>query len=261
MKQFITMDEKLKAFGRILQIMTELREQCPWDRKQTLETLRPLTIEETYELSDAIIKKDLTLLKEELGDLLLHIVFYAKIGEEQGAFDMATVINDLCEKLIRRHPHIYGDVKVNNEEDVKQNWEKIKMKEGRKSVMGGVPESLPALIKAWRIQDKARQVGFEWDNIEDVWKKVEEETQELHEVVKEGNADKIEDEFGDLMFALVNYSRFLNVDPETALERTNQKFLKRFRYIEEVAAGQGKALTDMTLGEMDAIWNEAKGKV
>lgn len=255
------MDEKLKAFGRILQIMTELREQCPWDRKQTLETLRPLTIEETYELSDAIIKKDLTLLKEELGDLLLHIVFYAKIGEEQGAFDMATVINDLCEKLIRRHPHIYGDVKVENEEDVKQNWEKIKMKEGRKSVMGGVPESLPALIKAWRIQDKARQVGFEWDNLEDVWKKVEEETQELHEVVKEGNADKIEDEFGDLMFALVNYSRFLNVDPETALERTNQKFLKRFRYIEEVAAGQGKALTDMTLGEMDAIWNEAKGKV
>ncbi len=255
------MDEKLKAFGRILQIMNELREQCPWDKKQTLETLRPLTIEETYELSDAIIKKDLTLLKEELGDLLLHIVFYAKIGEEQGAFDMAAVINDLCEKLIRRHPHIYGDVKVENEEEVKQNWEKIKMKEGRKSVMGGVPESLPALIKAWRVQDKARQVGFEWDNIEDVWKKVEEETQELHEVVKEGNADRIEDEFGDLMFALVNYSRFLNVDPETALERTNQKFLKRFRYIEEVAAGQGKALTDMTLGEMDAIWNEAKGRV
>lgn len=254
------MDEKLKAFGRILQIMNELREQCPWDRKQTLETLRPLTIEETYELSDAIIKKDLALLKEELGDLLLHIVFYAKIGEEQGAFDMATVINDLCEKLIRRHPHIYGDVQVNNEEDVKQNWEKIKMKEGRKSVMGGVPESLPALIKAWRVQDKARQVGFEWDNIEDVWRKVEEETQELHEVVKEGNADRIEDEFGDLMFALVNYSRFLNVDPETALERTNQKFLKRFRYIEEVAAAQGKALTDMTLGEMDAIWNEAKGR-
>lgn len=255
------MDEKLKAFGRILQIMNELREQCPWDKKQTLETLRPLTIEETYELSDAIIKKDLTLLKEELGDLLLHIVFYAKIGEEQGAFDMAAVINDLCEKLIRRHPHIYGDVKVENEEEVKQNWEKIKMKEGRKSVMGGVPESLPALIKAWRVQDKARQVGFEWDNIEDVWKKVEEETQELHEVVKEGNADRIEDEFGDLMFALVNYSRFLKVDPETALERTNQKFLKRFRYIEEVAAGQGKALTDMTLGEMDAIWNEAKGRV
>ena len=254
------MDEKQKAFGRILTIMDELREKCPWDKKQTLESLRPLTIEETYELSDAIIKKDLGLLKEELGDILLHIVFYAKIGEEQGAFDIAQVINDLCEKLIRRHPHIYGDVKVENEEQVKQNWEKLKMKEGRKSVMGGVPESLPALIKAWRIQDKAKQVGFEWDNIEDVWKKVEEELTEFKEVTKEADADKMEDEFGDLLFSLVNYSRFLNIDPETALERTNQKFLKRFRYIEEVAAAQGKQLTDMTLGEMDAIWNEAKGR-
>jgi len=253
------MDEKQKAFGRILTIMDELREKCPWDKKQTLESLRPLTIEETYELSDAIIKKDLGLLKEELGDILLHIVFYAKIGEEQGAFDIAQVINDLCEKLIRRHPHIYGDVKVDNEEQVKQNWEKLKMKEGRKSVMGGVPESLPALIKAWRIQDKAKQVGFEWDNIEDVWKKVEEELTEFKEVTKEADADKMEDEFGDILFSLVNYSRFLNIDPETALERTNQKFLKRFRYIEEVAAAQGKQLTDMTLGEMDAIWNEAKG--
>ena len=252
------MDEKQKAFGRILTIMDELREKCPWDKKQTLESLRPLTIEETYELSDAIIKKDLVLLKEELGDILLHIVFYAKIGEEQGAFDIAQVINDLCEKLIRRHPHIYGDVKVDNEEQVKQNWEKLKMKEGRKSVMGGVPESLPALIKAWRIQDKAKQVGFEWDNIEDVWKKVEEELTEFKEVAKEADADKMEDEFGDLLFSLVNYSRFLNIDPETALERTNQKFLKRFRYIEEVATAQGKQLTDMTLGEMDAIWNEAK---
>ena len=254
------MDEKQKAFGRILTIMDELREKCPWDMKQTLESLRPLTIEETYELSDAIIKKDLGLLKEELGDLLLHIVFYAKIGEEQGAFDIAQVINDLCEKLIRRHPHIYGDVKVENEEQVKQNWEKLKMKEGRKSVMGGVPESLPALIKAWRIQDKAKQVGFEWDNIEDVWKKVEEELTEFKEVAKEGNTDRMEDEFGDLLFSLVNYSRFLNIDPETALERTNQKFLKRFRHIEEVALAQGKQLTDMTLGEMDAIWNEAKSK-
>lgn len=254
------MDEKQKAFGRILTIMDELREKCPWDKKQTLESLRPLTIEETYELSDAIIKKDLGLLKEELGDILLHIVFYAKIGEEQGAFDIAQVINDLCEKLIRRHPHIYGDVKVDNEEQVKQNWEKLKMKEGRKSVMGGVPESLPALIKAWRIQDKAKQVGFEWDNIEDVWKKVEEELTEFKEVTKEADADKMEDEFGDILFSLVNYSRFLNIDPETALERTNQKFLKRFRYIEEVAAAQGKQLTDMTLGEMDAIWNEAKAK-
>lgn len=252
------MDEKLKAFERILTIMDELRAKCPWDMKQTIYSLRPLTIEETYELSDAIIKKDMSLLKEELGDVLLHIIFYAKIGEEQGAFDIATVINDLSEKLIRRHPHIYGDVKVENEEQVKQNWEKLKMKEGRKSVMGGVPESLPALIKAWRIQDKAKQVGFEWDNINDVWKKVEEEMGELEEVVREGNADRIEDEFGDLMFSLVNYSRFLDVDPETALERTNQKFLKRFRYIEEVATKQGKALTDMTLGEMDAIWNEAK---
>jgi XTP/dITP diphosphohydrolase len=252
------MDEKQKAFGRILTIMDELREKCPWDKKQTLESLRPLTIEETYELSDAIIKKDLGLLKEELGDLLLHIVFYAKIGEEQGAFDIAQVINDLCEKLIRRHPHIYGDVKVENEEQVKQNWEKLKMKEGRKSVMGGVPESLPALIKAWRIQDKAKQVGFEWDNIEDVWKKVEEELGEFKEVAKEADQDKMEDEFGDLLFSLVNYSRFVNIDPETALERTNQKFLKRFRYIEEVALAQGKQLTDMTLGEMDAIWNEAK---
>ena len=252
------MDEKQKAFGRILTIMDELREKCPWDMKQTLESLRPLTIEETYELSDAIIKKDLGLLKEELGDLMLHIVFYAKIGEEQGAFDIAQVINDLCEKLIRRHPHIYSDVKVENEEQVKQNWEKLKMKEGRKSVMGGVPESLPALIKAWRIQDKAKQVGFEWDNIEDVWKKVEEELTEFKEVAKEGNTDKMEDEFGDLLFSLVNYSRFLNIDPETALERTNQKFLKRFRHIEEVALAQGKHLTDMTLGEMDAIWNAAK---
>jgi len=252
------MDEKQKAFGRILTIMDELREKCPWDKKQTLESLRPLTIEETYELSDAIIKKDLGLLKEELGDILLHIVFYARIGEEQGAFDIAQVINDLCEKLIRRHPHIYGDVKVENEEDVKQNWEKIKMKEGRKSVMGGVPESLPAMIKAWRVQDKAKQVGFEWDNVEDVWKKVEEELAEFKEVAKEGDVDKMEDEFGDLLFSLVNYSRFINVDPETALERTNQKFLKRFRYIEEVASSQGKKLTDMTLGEMDAIWNEAK---
>ena len=252
------MDEKQKAFGRILTIMNELREQCPWDKKQTLESLRPLTIEETYELSDAIIKKDLTLLKEELGDILLHIVFYAKIGEEQGAFDIAQVINELCEKLIRRHPHIYGDVKVENEEQVKQNWEKLKMKEGRKSVMGGVPESLPALIKAWRIQDKAKQVGFEWDNIDDVWAKVEEELHEFKDVVKEANADKMEDEFGDLLFSLVNYSRFINIDPETALERTNQKFLKRFRYIEEVAASRGKQMTDMTLGEMDEIWNEAK---
>jgi XTP/dITP diphosphohydrolase len=254
------MEQKLQAFARILKIMDELREQCPWDKKQTLESLRPLTIEETYELSDAILNNDLKNIKEELGDLLLHIVFYAKIGEENGAFDVSSVINDLCEKLIHRHPHIYGDVKVANEEDVKQNWEKLKLKEGKKSVLSGVPVSLPALIKAWRIQDKAKQVGFEWDDIADVWKKVEEETEELKEAVDTGKADKIEDEFGDLMFALVNYSRFLKIDPEAALERTNLKFMKRFNYIEEVALQQGKKLEDMSLQEMDDIWNEAKTK-
>lgn len=252
------MDEKLKAFARILKIMDELREQCPWDRKQTMETLRPLTIEETYELADAIIQNDMKGVKEELGDLLLHIVFYAKIGEEKGEFDIAKVINDLCEKLIKRHPHIYGDVKVNNEEDVKQNWEQIKLKEGKKSVLGGVPNGLPALIKAYRIQDKAAQVKFEWENTEDVWKKVEEETAELKEAIQSANSDKTADEFGDLMFALVNYARFIKVDPETALERTNLKFIRRFKFIEEKAAGTGKTLKDMTLGEMDAIWNEAK---
>lgn len=238
--------------------MDELREQCPWDRKQTLESLRPLTIEETYELGDAILQKDMKGIKEELGDLLLHIVFYAKIGEEQGAFDIGTVIDALCEKLITRHPHIYGDVKVNNEEDVKQNWEKLKLKEGKKSVLAGVPNSLPALIKAYRIQDKAAQVKFEWKHIEDVWKKVEEETAELKEAVAEHDADKIEDEFGDLLFAMVNYSRFLKVDPEAALERTNLKFMRRFKFIEEEAAQLNKSLNDMTLEEMDAIWNKAK---
>lgn len=252
------MQQKLEAFARILKIMDELREQCPWDRKQTLESLRPLTIEETYELGDAILQKDMKGIKEELGDLLLHIVFYAKIGEEQGAFDIGTVIDALCDKLITRHPHIYGDVKVNNEEDVKQNWEKLKLKEGKKSVLAGVPTSLPALIKAYRIQDKAAQVKFEWKHIEDVWKKVDEETAELKEAVAENNADKIEDEFGDLMFALVNYSRFLKVDPEAALERTNLKFMRRFKFIEEEAALLNKSLNDMSLEEMDAIWNKAK---
>ncbi len=252
------MDEKLKAFERILKIMNELREQCPWDRKQTMETLRPLTVEETYELADAIIQSDMKGIKEELGDLLLHIVFYAKIGEEKGEFDIASVINTLCDKLIKRHPHIYGDVKVNNEEDVKQNWEQIKLKEGKKSVLGGVPNGLPALIKAYRIQDKAAQVKFEWEHVEDVWKKVEEETQELKEALKTGDEHKTEEEFGDLMFALVNYARFIKVDPETALERTNLKFMRRFKFIEERAATTGKSLKDMTLGEMDTIWNEAK---
>lgn len=256
------MNEKLEAFGRILKIMDELRTQCPWDRKQTLESLRPLTIEETYELGDAILKADMPGIKEELGDLLLHIVFYAKIGEEKGAFDIATVINALCEKLIVRHPHIYGDVKVNNEEDVKQNWEQIKLKEssGKKSVLGGVPTSLPALIKAYRIQDKAAQVKFEWENIADVWKKVEEETGELHEAIDTQKQEKIEEEFGDLLFALVNYSRFLKVDPEAALERTNLKFMRRFQFIEQEAAKLNKSLNDMTLQEMDGIWNQAKAQ-
>jgi XTP/dITP diphosphohydrolase len=252
------MEEKLQAFARILKIMDELRAQCPWDKKQTMETLRPLTIEETYELGDAILKADMKDVKEELGDLLLHIVFYAKIGEEKGAFDMASVINALCEKLIHRHPHIYGDVKVKDEEDVKRNWEQLKLKEGKKSVLGGVPDSLPALIKAYRIQDKAAQVKFEWDNIDDVWKKVEEESAELKEAIALGDKTKQEEEFGDLMFALVNYARFLEVDPETALERTNIKFIRRFKYIEEQAGKGSKSLKEMTLGEMDAIWNEAK---
>lgn len=258
-------EQKLQAFERILRIMDELREQCPWDKKQTMGTLRPLTIEETYELSDAILKGEMKDIKEELGDLLLHFVFYARIGEEQGAFDVATVINGLCEKLIYRHPHIYGDVKVNNEEDVKKNWEQLKMREGKKSVLGGVPDSLPALIKAYRIQEKAAQVKFEWENIEDVWKKVEEETAELKSEIAARTSDedakasqKVEEEFGDLLFALVNYARFLKVDPETALERTNIKFMRRFKFIEERAAALQKQLKDMTLEEMDGIWNEAK---
>ncbi len=240
--------------------MDELREQCPWDKKQTMETLRPLTIEETYELGDAILKGDMKNVKEELGDLLLHIVFYARIGEEQGAFDIASLTNDLCEKLIYRHPHIYSDVKVNNEEDVKKNWEQLKMREGKKSVLGGVPDSLPSLIKAYRIQDKAAQVKFEWDKIEDVWAKVEEEMEELKSEIRNEKSDtgKIEEEFGDLLFSLVNYARFLKVDPETALERTNIKFIRRFKFIEEKAEKMQKSLNDMSLEEMDGIWNEAK---
>lgn len=254
------MNEKLKAFERILTIMDALREKCPWDKKQTIESLRPLTIEETHELSDAILKNDWSGIKEELGDLLLHIVFYAKIGEEKNEFDVAKVINDLCEKLIARHPHIYANVKVNNEEDVKQNWEKLKLKEGKKSVLQGVPASLPSLIKATRIQDKAAQVKFEWEKIEDVWRKVEEETNELAVAVGSGSKEKAEEEFGDLLFALVNYSRFLKIDAEAALEKTNLKFIRRFKFIEEKAAAIGRPLHDMTLEEMDAIWNEAKAK-
>jgi MazG family protein len=255
--------EKLKAFDRLLTIMDELRENCPWDKKQTLESLRHLTIEETYELSDAILEGDLTEVKKELGDLMLHLVFYSRIGSEQKAFDVADVLNSICDKLIERHPHVYSDVVANDEETVKTNWEKIKLKTGNKSVLEGVPKSLPALVKAIRIQDKARGVGFDWEKKEQVWEKVEEEMQEFK---KEFNGVKNEDinkeqvmaEFGDLLFSLVNYARFINLDPEEALERTNKKFIKRFQYLETESAKDGKKIGDMTLSEMDVYWNKAK---
>lgn len=253
------MDKRLEAFQRLLNIMDDLRAQCPWDKKQTMQSLRHLTIEETYELGDAILDNDLQEVKKELGDLLLHIVFYAKIGSETGDFDIADVANGVCEKLIIRHPHIYGDVKVDNEEDVKHNWEKIKLKEGNKSVLGGVPKSLPALVKASRIQDKAAGVGFDWDNIDDVFAKVKEEIEELHAEVKAQKHTAIEAEFGDVLFSLINYARFLKVNPEDALERTNKKFIARFQYLERKAAESGKSLRDMTLAEMEAYWQEAKG--
>lgn len=258
------------AFERLLTIMNELREQCPWDRKQTIESLRLLTIEETYELADAIDEKDLKLLKEEIGDILLHMVFYSKIAAEQEVFDITEVINSLCDKLIRRHPHIYGDadnqgqlVKVNSEADVKHNWEQIKMKERKKSVLEGVPKSLPAVVKAFRIQDKAKQVGFEWENKQDVWKKVEEELGEFSHYASRENLsaeekEHMEQEFGDLIFSLINFSRFLELDPEAALEKTNKKFISRFRMMEDIAQQQHRKLKDMTLLEMDALWNQAK---
>lgn len=253
------MDKRLEAFQRLLNIMDDLRAQCPWDKKQTMQSLRHLTIEETYELGDAILDNDLQEVKKELGDLLLHIVFYAKIGSETGDFDIADVANGVCEKLIIRHPHIYGDVKVDDEEDVKRNWEKIKLKEGNKSVLGGVPKSLPTLVKASRIQDKAAGVGFDWDNIDDVFAKVKEEIEELHAEVKAQKHTAIEAEFGDVLFSLINYARFLKVNPEDALERTNKKFIARFQYLERKAAESGKSLRDMTLAEMEAYWQEAKG--
>ena len=253
------MDKRLEAFQRLLNIMDDLRAQCPWDKKQTMQSLRHLTIEETYELGDAILDNDLQEVKKELGDLLLHIVFYAKIGSETGDFDIADVANGVCDKLIIRHPHIYGDVKVDNEEDVKRNWEKIKLKEGNKSVLGGVPKSLPALVKAGRIQDKAAGVGFDWDNIDDVFAKVKEEIEELHAEVKAQKHTAIEAEFGDVLFSLINYARFLKVNPEDALERTNKKFIARFQYLERKAAESGKSLRDMTLAEMETYWQEAKG--
>jgi len=253
-----TRQQQLDAFGRLLDIMDDLRAKCPWDKKQTLESLRHLTIEETYELGDAILNNDLNEIKNELGDLLLHIVFYAKIGSEKNSFDMADVANAICDKLIHRHPHIYGDVVVADEEEVKQNWEKLKLKEGKKSVLEGVPNGLPALVKASRIQDKVKGVGFDWEEPHQVWDKVQEELHELQVEVKAGNQDKIEAEFGDVLFSMINYSRFLNVNPEDALERTNKKFIKRFMYLESKAVELGKNLSDMSLAEMDIFWEEAK---
>ena len=238
--------------------MDELREQCPWDQKQTMETLRPLTIEETYELGDAILDADLNEVKGELGDLLLHIVFYSRIGSETNDFDISDVINGICEKLIYRHPHIYSDVKVKDETEVKQNWENLKLKEGKLSVLQGVPKSLPALVKACRIQEKVAGVGFDWEHSDQVWSKVEEEIRELKEEIVNKNQDAIEDEFGDVLFSLINYARFLNINPENALERTNKKFIKRFQYLEKKAKGLQKSLSEMTLAEMDVYWDEAK---
>lgn len=251
------------SFERLLQIMDDLRAQCPWDKKQTLETLRHLTIEETYELSDAILEGDMQEIRKELGDLMLHLVFYAKIGSETSDFNMTDVLNGICEKLINRHPHIYGDVIAETEEQVKQNWEQIKLKEGNKSVLAGVPSSLPALVKASRIQEKARGVGFDWEEKQQVWEKVEEELQEFKAEFNVDNDEaidheKAEGEFGDLLFSLINYARFININPENALEKTNRKFIKRFQYLESKSAELGKKLQDMTLAEMDIFWNEAK---
>ncbi len=246
------------AFERLVNIMDKLREQCPWDKKQTIETLRQLTIEETYELTDAISDNNWKGIKEELGDILLHIVFYAKIGTEQNQFTLDEVINGVCEKLIFRHPHIYGDVVVKDEEEVKRNWENLKLKEGKTSVLGGVPKALPAMVKAMRLQEKAKQVGFEWKNKEQVWDKVEEEKAELFEAIASGNQDAMEDELGDVFFSLINYARFLNLDAENALERTNKKFISRFTKMEAAASANGRVLHTMTLEEMDAMWNEIK---
>jgi XTP/dITP diphosphohydrolase len=253
------MQEKVKAFERLLIIMDDLREQCPWDRKQTFQTLRNLTIEEAYELADELLHEDLDGIKEEIGDLMLHMVFYAKIADEKGAFDIADALNAVCEKLIKRHPHIYGDLQVKDDEEVKRNWEQLKLKEGKKSVLSGVPNSMPAMIKAYRMQDKTAQVGFEWENSEQVWEKVQEEMAEFKETLdKDMSKEKREEEFGDILFSLINYARFQDIDPETALDRINHKFRKRFEYIEAHAP---KDLNDMTLEEMDALWNEAKTKV
>ncbi len=250
--------DQLQAFDRLLTIMNELREQCPWDKKQTMDSLRHLTIEETYELGEAILDNDLDEVKKELGDLLLHIVFYSKIGSETNDFDIADVANEICDKLITRHPHIYGDVQVKDENEVKRNWEKIKLKEGRNSVLEGVPKSLPALVKASRIQDKVAGVGFDWEEPKQVFDKLLEEIEELQHEIKQQDRDKIEAEFGDVLFSMINYARFLNINPEDALERTNKKFIKRFQYLEQKAREKNKTLSEMTLSEMDLFWEEAK---
>jgi len=253
-----TKEQKLQAFSRLLDIMDELREKCPWDKKQTFQSLRHLTIEETYELGDAILDNDVSEIKKELGDLLLHIIFYAKIGSETNAFDIADVAHSISEKLISRHPHIYGDITVKDEEEVKQNWEKLKLKEGRNSVLEGVPKSLPAMVKASRIQDKVAGVGFDWEEPHQVFDKVKEELFELASEIEKGNTKNTEGEFGDVLFSLINYARFINVDPESALERTNKKFIKRFQFLEEAAKKEGRLLSDMTLTEMDVYWNASK---
>lgn len=251
------MDERLKAFERLLNIMDDLREKCPWDKKQTLETLRPLTIEETYELTDAIIDNDLKSLEGELGDLFLHLVFYCKIGQEKNAFTVDSVLNAICDKLINRHPHIYGDVTADTEEEVKSNWEKIKLNEGKTSVLQGVPSSLPAMVKASRIQEKVKGIGFEWDNKEDVWNKVREELEEFH-VEQSKNSDLMEEEFGDILFSLVNYARYVDINPENALAKTNVKFIKRFQLMENMIREEDKDIKEMNLNEMDLYWEKAK---
>ncbi|MGB1282912.1 MAG: nucleoside triphosphate pyrophosphohydrolase [Polaribacter sp.] len=250
--------DQLTAFNRLLDIMDELREKCPWDKKQTLESLRHLTIEETYELADAILENDLQEIKKEVGDVLLHIVFYAKIGSEKKAFDIGDVANAISDKLIDRHPHIYGNVKVENVEDVQRNWETLKLKEGKKSVLEGVPKSLPAVIKAYRIQDKVAGVGFDWEEPAQVWEKVQEELSELNQEIKNNHQENIEKEFGDVLFSMINYARFINVNPENALEKTNRKFIKRFQFLEQAAKKEGKKLADMSLAEMDVYWENSK---
>lgn len=252
------MNKRAELFENLVQIMDELREKCPWDRKQTIQSLRQMTLEESYELVDAITENDWKSIREELGDLLLHIVFYSKIAEEQNQFTIEDVVTGISQKLIDRHPHIYGNVEVQNDEDVKRNWEKLKLKEGKQSILSGVPKTLPALIKAMRLQEKAKQVGFEWENKDQVWEKVREEENELMQAISENNQQMIEEEFGDLMFSLVNFARFLNIDAENALEITNKKFINRFTQMEEKAIGSGKNLKDMSLQEMDSIWNQIK---